>query len=156
MYRVPKSGGTIEEMETRRQAHVVYRVEYHIVLVTRYRYKILKDGVDKYLEIKLDEVRKYYPEIEYIERNIQLDHVHMVLSFPPADSIPMVVGTIKRNTGKALKDKFDFLKRTYYVRGGIWSVGYFVSTVGLDEEMIKKYVRYQEKEDLGQVKLVLE
>ena len=102
---------------------------------------------------KLDEVRKYYPEIEYIERNIQPDHVHIVINFPPKYSIAQVVQIIKQNTGKALRDKFEFIRERYYGRGGIWSVGYFVSTVGLDEETIRRYVKYQEKEDLGQAKL---
>jgi len=119
----------------------------------RYRYAVLTQGVKKYLEIKLDEIRKHYPEIEYIERNIQFDHVHLVLSFPPKYSGAKVVGIIKQNTGKALKDKFDFIKRRYYGRGGMWSVGYFISTVGLDEAMIKNYVKYQQKEDSGQAKL---
>lgn len=143
-------------METRRQAHAVYRCEYHVVIIPRYRFEIFSEvGVKKYLEIKLDEVRKYYPEIEYIERNIQLDHVHMVLSFPPKYSISQVVGIIKQNTGKAMKDEFDFIKKRYYGRGGLWSVGYFASTVGLDEQMIRNYVKYQEKEDSGRSKIAL-
>lgn len=125
---------------------------YHIVWIPRYRYEILTKGVDKYLEIKLDEIRKYYPEFEYIQRNVQPDHVHLVISFPPKYSIAQVVMIIKSNTGRALKEKFDFLNRLYFGREGIWSVGYFASTVGLDEAMIKNYVKYQEKEDLGQVK----
>ena len=140
-------------METRRQAHTVFRCEYHIVWIPRYRYKVLTTGIKEYLLIKMDEVRKFYPEIEYLERNIQLDHVHLVISFPPKLSISQVVQIIKSNTGKALKDKFDFLKQRYYGRGGIWSIGYFVSTVGLNEEMIMQYVKYQEKEDFGQAKL---
>ena len=104
---------------------------------------------------KLDEVRKRYPEIEYIERNIQPDHVHIVVNFPPKYSIAQVVQIMKQNTGKALRDRFEFLRERYYGRGGIWSAGYFVSTVGLDEETIKRYVRYQEQEDLGQAKLAL-
>lgn len=142
-------------MEIRRQAHCAYRTMYHIVWIPRYRYKILVKGVKEYLEIKMDEVRKYYPEIEYIERNVQPDHVHLVLSFPPKYSIARVVQIIKCNTGKALKEKFKFLQERYYGRGGIWSVGYFVSTVGLDEEMIKRYVKYQSEEDLGQARLAL-
>ncbi|MBI3955948.1 IS200/IS605 family transposase [Candidatus Gottesmanbacteria bacterium] len=141
-------------MEMRRQAHVVYRCQYHIVWIPRYRYNVLVDGVKEYLLIKLDEVRKYYPEVEYVERNIQKDHVHVVISFPPRHSIAKVVQVMKQNTGKALKEKFDYLKRLYWRDGGIWSVGYFVSTVGLDEAMIQRYVRYQEKEDAGQAKLV--
>ena len=140
-------------MEIRRQAHCVYRCEYHIVWIPRYRYRVLVDGVEPYLEKKMDEVRKRYPEIEYRERSIQEDHVHLVLSIPPKMSISKVVQVIKSNTGKALRDKFKFIRERYYGRGGMWSVGYFVSTVGLDEAMIKRYVRYQEKEDLGQAKL---
>ena len=138
-------------MEIRRQAHSVYRCEYHVVWIPRYRYKVLKAGVKEYLEVKLKEIRKHYPEIEYREWSIQEDHVHLVMSIPPRMSIAQVIQVIKSNTGKALKDKFDFLKKTYYGAGGIWSVGYFVSTIGLDAEMIKRYVRYQEKEDLGQI-----
>ena len=143
-------------METRKQAHCVYKCQYHLVWIPRYRYSVLIKGVDKYLEIKLDEVRKYYPEIEYVEKNIKPDHVHVILSFPPKYSISKVVQIIKSNTGKSLKEKFDFLRQRYKGKGGIWSVGYFVSTVGLDEATIRKYVRYQEKEDLGQVKLALD
>ena len=142
-------------MEIRRQAHAVFRCQYHIVWIPRYRYEILTNGVDKYLEIKLLEVRKYYPEFEYIEINVRPDHVHVVLSFPPKYSVAEVVGIIKQNTGRALKEKFDFLKQRYYGRGGIWSVGYFVSTVGLDETAIRNYVKYQEKEDLGQAQLAM-
>lgn len=140
-------------METRRQAHAVFRAQYHIVITPRYRYAILVEGVKEYLEIKLDEVRKHYPELEYVERNVQPDHVHLVMSFPPKYSGAQVVGIIKQNTGKALTDKFDFIKKKYYGRRGMWSVGYFFSTVGLYEEMIKNYVRYQEKEDSGQAQL---
>lgn len=142
-------------MELRRQAHCVYRCMYHIVWIPRYRYEVLVKGVDEYLKVKLDEIRKRYPEVEYIERNIQPDHVHVVVSFPPKYSIAQVVGLMKANTGRALREKFEFLRRRYWGRGGIWSVGYFVSTVGLDEETIRRYVRYQEKEDLGQAQLAL-
>lgn len=134
----------------------MYRCMYHIVWIPRYRYKVLVEGVDEYLMLKMEEIRKLYPEIEYVERNIRPDHVHVVVSFPPKYSIAKVIQVIKSNTGRALWEKFDFLKRRYYGRGGIWSAGYFVSTVGLDEKTIRRYVRYQEKEDLGQAKLALD
>jgi len=129
---------------------------YHIVWIPKYRYKVLVNGVDEYLKIKMDEVRKRYPEIEYLERNIQPDHIHIVVSFPPKYSVAQVVQVIKQNTGKALWEKFGFIRERYWRRGGMWSVGYFVSTVGLDEQTILRYVRYQEKEDLGQAKLALD
>ena len=127
-----------------------------MVWIPRYRYKILVKGVGEYLIKRMDEIRKAYPEIEYVQRNIQPDHVHLVMSFPPKYSIAKVVQIIKTNTGKAMWEKFDFLRKRYYGRGGIWSAGYFVSTVGLDEKLIEKYVQYQEKEDLGQAKLALD
>ena len=127
-----------------------------MVWIPRYRYKVLVKGVDEYMMKKMDEIRKNYPEIEYVQRNIQPDHVHLVLSFPPKYSIAKVVQIIKSNTGKAMWEKFDFLRQRYYGRGGIWSAGYFVSTVGLDEKLIERYVQYQEKEDLGQAKLALD
>jgi len=129
---------------------------YHLVWIPRYRFSVLVKGVDRYLMIKLDEIRKYYPDIEYIERNIQPDHVHLVVSFPPRYSIADVIRILKTNTSRGLKEKFEFLTKRYYGRGGMWSVGYFASTVGLDEETIRRYVKYQEKEDLGQAKLALD
>ena len=89
-------------METRRQAHCVYRCMYHIVWIPRYRYKVLVKGVDKYLLARMEEVRKIYPEVEYIERDIRPDHVHVVVSFPPKYSIAKVVQVIKSHTGRAL------------------------------------------------------
>ena len=127
-----------------------------MVWIPRYRYKILVKGVGEYLGKRMDEICKTYPEIEYVQRNIQPDHVHLVVSFPPKYSIAKVVQIIKSNTGKAMWEKFDFLRKRYYGRGGIWSAGYFVSTVGLDEKLIERYVQYQEKEDLGQAKLALD
>ena len=128
---------------------------YHIVWIPRYRCKILVNNVQDYLIIKLREVRKVYPEIEFIEENIRPDHIHLVLSFPPKYSIAKVVQILKQNTGKAMKDKFDFMKNLYKDQSGVWSVGYFVSTVGLDENMIMNYVKYQSQEDSGQAKLEL-
>lgn len=113
------------------------------------------EGVGQYLEIKLDEVRKRYPEIQYVARTIMPDHVHLILNFPPKYSISTVVQLLKQNTGRALKEKFDFLKKRYYGAGGIWSVGYFVSTVGLDKDQIMRYVQRQADEDSGQAKLAL-
>jgi len=137
-------------MQIKRQAHVLYRCEYHIVLATRYRRHIFRGGVKSYLSSKLVAVRHYYPDWEFITYNVQSDHVHLVMTFPPKYSPSEVVRIIKENTAKALRDKFAFLNYVYYGRGGIWSVGYFVSTVGLDEDTIEKYVRYQQREDLGQ------
>jgi putative transposase len=82
------------------------------------------------------------------------DHVHIVVSSPPKYSIAGVAQLMKQSTGRALREKYKFLRERYRGLGGMWLVGYFASTVGLDEETIPRYVRYQEK-DLGQAKLAV-
>ena len=62
------------------------------------------------MKIKKDEVRKRYPEIEYLERNIQPDHIHIVVSFPPNSSMATPVRILKQNPGKALVEKFAFIR----------------------------------------------
>ena len=74
---------------------------------------------------------------------------------PPKYSVSQVVETLKKNTSRQLRKKFRFLESVYWDHGGIWSRGYFVSTVGINEEIIRKYVEYQGKEDTGQAELAL-
>jgi len=135
-----------------KSAHSVYRTQYHIVWVTRFRRKILNKGVVEYLKTKLQEVRKYYPDWEYIEIGIDVDHVHLHMVIPPKYAVSMVVETLKKNTSRHLSQKFRFLKDVYWDNDGVWSKGFFVSTVGINEAIIRKYVQMQEKEDTGQTK----
>ncbi len=142
-------------MRLKKAAHAVYRTQYHIVWVTRYRRKILQKGVAEYLEKKLQEVRKYYPDWEYMAIGIDEDHVHLHMVIPPKYAVSMAVETIKKNTSRHISEKFDFLKQVYWDNEGIWSTGFFVSTVGINEGIIRKYVQSQEKEDTGQAELAL-
>ena len=141
------------QMEFRRQTHCVYYCMYHLVLVAKYRRKIFNAGLYGYFRIKLLEIRKHYPDIEVREVNHDRDHVHLLLSIPPKVSVSEAVRIIKANTGKALREKFKFLEKIYYGITGVWSDGYFISTVGVNEETIINYVRYQGQEDSGQAKL---
>jgi putative transposase len=77
----------------------------------------------------------------------------MVVVIPPRYAVARVVQYIKSQTAKALKAKFPFLQKTYMTREGIWSRGYCVSCIGLDEKEILAYVEHQEKEDNGQLQL---
>lgn len=142
-------------MKYYRQAHVVYHNQYHLVWIPRFRRKFLVPGVAEYLITKLDEVRKWYPDIYYAERNIQKDHIHVLVGIPPKYSVSHIVNIIKTNTSRSLRQKFPFLSKLYVAKGGIWSVGYFVSTVDVNEAIIRRYIRFQEKEDSGQVQLEL-
>ena len=78
----------------------------------------------------------------------------MVVVIPPRYAVARVVQYIKLQTAKALKAKFPFLQKTYMTREGIWSRGYCVSCIGLDEKEILAYVEHQEKEDNGQLQLI--
>ena len=135
-------------MKTLVQSHAAYRLLYHVVWIPKYRMQILKGGVDKYCEkvIKTKTMERY-PDVQIEEINIQEDHVYVLLIIPPKYAISKVLGDMKRDSSRELRKKFEYLKRG---RDAMWSIGYFVSSVGLDEEKVKRYVKYQEKEDKGQ------
>lgn len=150
---IPVSSGIIPKgMDYRKQAHAVYYCKYHMVLVTKYRRKVFNSGVFAYFEFKLKEINKYYPEVVFEEVNHDEDHVHFLISIPPKMSVGSVVRIIKANTSRGMKPKFEFLRQLYWGTDGIWSDGYFVSTLGVNEETIKQYVQNQGKEDTGQVR----
>ena len=140
-------------MEYKKQAHVVYYALYHIVVSTKYIRKVLKDGIGEYLKRKVLQVGKFHSEIEMLEVNTHLDHIHLVVSIPPKLSVSQVVNMIKDNTGNSMRKKFPFSDKVYWGINGIWSTGYFVSTVGINEDTIRKYVQKQGLEDSGQAKL---
>ena len=140
-------------MEYKKQGHCVYYTRYHLVIATNYRRKILKDGFGIYLKKLLIGISRQMPEIEIIEINTDNDHVHMLLCIPPKISISEVVKEIKAKTGLYMRRRFPFLDKVYWETEGIWSRGYFVSTVGVDEATIKKYIEMQGKEDSGQALL---
>ena len=117
---------------------------------------MLKKGIKSYLHKKLLEVRKFYPDWHFDEIGIDVDHIHLHMVIPPRYSVSKVVNVLKSNTSRALKKKFShYLKKVYWDGGGIWSKGFFVSTVGIDEEIIRRYVQKQGEEDAGQAQLEL-
>ena len=95
---------------------------------------------------------EHYPLIRIKTVNHDKDHIHMLVSIPPTMAVGKVVGIIKQNTSVELKQKFPFLKKVYWGTDAVWSEGYFVSTVGIDEEVIKEYIENQGKKDAGQTK----
>ena len=78
------------------------------------------------------------------------DHVHMVMVIPPKYSVSDVVARMKSQSASILRKKFDWLEKVYWNENIVWSPGYFVSSVGVDEETIKHYVEYQGHQDSGQ------
>jgi putative transposase len=141
-------------MKLHKAAHTVYKTQYHIVWVTRYRRKILVRGVAEALRILLQEVRKFHPDWFIEEIGIEVDHVHLHMVIPPKDAVAKVVATLKSVTSARMKEKFPhFLCKVYWDGRGIWGRGFFVSTVGINETIIRRYVRYQGEQDTGQAQL---
>ncbi len=88
-----------------------------------------------------------WKKCEVVELNVQEDHIHLLVSVPPKISISYLMGVLKGKIAIKLFKSYPNLKKKPYWGNHFWARGYFVSTVGLDEEMIKKYVKYQEKEE---------
>ena len=80
----------------------------------------------------------------------------MHLSIPPKIRVSDAVRTIKSISGRLMKRKFDYMRKAYWGSDGIWSDGYFVSTLGINEDVIKRYIERQGQEDMGQAQLVLD
>lgn len=95
------------------------------------------------------------PGCEVIEYNIQVDHIHMVILIPPKYAVSDVIKRLKGVTARRLREKMEWLKKVYWKEGVVWSPGYFVSTIGLDEKTIIEYVKWQERQDSGQAQLAL-
>ncbi len=144
--------GIIWPMELIHLSHCVYYCDYHIVLVTKYRRAVFNEGIFAYIGKRLAEITEHYPLIRFKIINHDKDDIHFHISIPPTISVGKVVGIIKQNSSRELKQKFSFLKQVYWGMDGIWSEGYFVSTVGVDEEVIRAYINNQGKKDVGQTK----
>jgi len=120
------------------------------VIVTKYRESIFNEGIFAYFKIRLAEVTEHYPLIKIKEVNHDKDHIHLLVSIPPTMTVGKAVGLIKQNTARDLKQKFPFLGEVYWGTEAIWSEGYFASTVGVTDKVIKAYIENQGKKDTGQ------
>ena len=95
------------------------------------------------------------PGVEIEEIGFDKDHVHFVMVIPPKYSISDVMAQMKSQSASALRSRYKWLSRVYFKENIVWSTGYFVSSVGANEEIIKNYVKYQGQRDLGQLRLEL-
>ena len=130
----------------RKLSQTLWHCQYHIVWVPKYRFKILKDEIAEEVAAC---VRTYSAQLktEIQELNVQIDHVHLLTMIPPKISVSSYVGTVKGRTAIQVLNKFRKLKQKPYCGNHFWARGYCVDTVGLDEEMIRKYVKHQEKQE---------
>ena len=121
-------------------AHVVYQCSYHIVWTPKYRYRILEGEIAKIVEEKIRAICEW-KEVEILELNAMKDHVHMVVSIPPRVLISELMWILKGKTAIALFKGKHELKNKPYWANHFWSRGYCGTTVGMDEEKIRRYVK---------------
>lgn len=98
-------------MRFRKSAHAIYKTEYHLVWIPRYRRKIFVKGVREYTEKILSHIPELYPDIEVVRLNVQEDHVHMVVVIPPRIAVADAIQYIKTQSAKKLKAKFPFMQK---------------------------------------------
>ena len=129
-----------------RLSHTIYECKYHIVFCPKYRYRILKDEVAEYSKQQIYRLSQQKDKIEVLELNVQVDHVHLVISIAPKYAVSDFMGYLKGKLATRLFQRYEKLGRRYWGRH-LWSRGYCVSTEGIDEDQIRKYVKWQEKRE---------
>ena len=132
-------------------AHTKYYTRYHIVFSPKYRRKVIYNQLRKDIAGYLTRLCKY-KGIKIIEGHMMPDHVHMLVEIPPKISVSSFMGYLK---GKSSMMIFEYHANLKYKYGNrhFWADGYYVSTVGLNEETVKKYIEEQEKNDIAMDKL---
>ncbi len=130
----------------RKLSQTIWHCQYHIVWVPKYRFRVLKGSIAEEVATC---IRIFSDQLgcEITEMNVQVDHVHLLVMVPPKVSVSGFVGTIKGRTAIRVLNKFRKLKEKPYWGNHLWARGYCVDTVGLDAEMIQKYVKYQENKE---------
>ena len=127
-------------------SHTRWNCKYHIVFIPKYRrkeiYGKLKSDIGKILRTLCE-----YKEVEIIEAHAMKDHIHMLLSIPPKFAVSSFMGYLKGKSSLMIFERHANLKYKYGNRN-FWTKGYFVSTVGLKDEVVREYIRNQELEDM--------
>ena len=129
--------------EYRRSAHAVYDLKYHVVWITKYRYKVLTGRV---AERTRDLIRRICEtrDVTIVRGSVSPDHIHMLLSAPADLSPAKLVQYIKGRSSRRIQDEFPEIRKRYWGQH-LWARGYFCATVGaVDEETIKKYIENQQ------------
>ena len=139
----------------RKLSHVLSHCQYHLVWVPKYRYRVLHDDIG-YEVNNCIHLFSSHKGCEVIELNVQSDHIHMIVFVPPKVSISEMMGTLKGRTAIRIFKQFPNLKEKPYWGNHFWAPGYCVDTIGLDAEMIRKYVKYQEEKERREEQLGLE
>ena len=127
-------------------AHTRWMCKYHIVFIPKYRRKVIYNQLRKDISGYISTLCKY-KGVQIVEGHMMPDHVHLILSIPPKISVSSFMGYLKEKSSLMIFDNHANLKYKFGNRK-FWAEGYYVSTVGLNEATIVKYVQDQEKVDV--------
>ena len=134
-------------MRIQKLSHSTYSHSYHIVWGTKYRRRFLKPYVKESLLKLLNILEEEHPTLHFETVNVDEDHVHMQIEIAPTISVSSAMQKIKTFTSRNLRKEFKFIEQIYLEKEGIWSVGYFSSTIWLNEGTIRRYIEQQWKAD---------
>ena len=126
-------------------SHTTYECKYHVVFISKYRRKAMYSSLRNHLGNVFRELA-LQKECKIEEGHLMVDHVHMLISIPPKHSVSSVVGFIKGKSAISIARNYIGKKKNF-TGMSFWARGYFVSTVGRDEKMIREYIQKQEAED---------
>ena len=126
-------------------SHVIYQCKYHFVWVPKYRFRIFDDKLRAELQGIIEQMCNW-KDYTILEGSIQPDHVHLFLSVPPKYSPSEVMRVLKGKSAERLMRGHEELRKKYWGMH-MWARGYFVSTAGVDDETIRKYIAEQEEEE---------
>ena len=126
-------------------SHTAWDCKYHVVWIPKYRRKVLYEQLRKHLGQVFRELATQ-KQSRILEGHLMADHVHMLISIPPKYGVAQVVGFIKGKSAIHIARVFQGRKKNFTGQS-FWARGYFVSTVGRDEKVIREYIKKQEVED---------
>ena len=124
--------------------HAKWECQYHIVWIPKYRKKSIYKELRQYLGAVFKDLATQ-KECKIIEGHLQADHVHLLIAIPPKYSVAQIVGFIKGKSAIAIARNYAGRKKNFTGQS-FWARGYYVSTVGKDEELVRHYIRHQEHE----------
>ena len=127
-------------------SHTRWNCKYHIVFIPKYRRKEIYGKIRTDIGQILRQLC-VYKDVEIIEAHAMSDHIHMMIRIPPKISVSSFMGYLKGKSSLMIFERHTNLKYKYGNRN-FWTKGYFVSTVGLNDEVVKEYIKNQEKEDM--------
>ena len=125
--------------------HSKWECKYHVIFIPKCRRKVLYEQLRQHLGKVFHELARH-KESQIIEGHLMPDHVHMLIAIPPKHAVSQVVGYIKGKSAIHLARVYGESKRNFTGQQ-FWARGYFVSTVGRDETVIREYIKHQEQED---------